>query len=134
MCTPWRLYDQVDSRTLAYICALQGNSRGISGNCGQRDSLRFHLQAADLLVERVPIVIGSVLFPTARPLNGSGSCSSAAFRHLAICIGCTSNCDPNWLSVFSPDRLDRHPRLDFGLHCFRVVVIASPALTTPPEF
>ena len=50
--------------------------------------------------ERVPVV-GVATALTRPSTNNSGSCSSAAFRHFAICIGCTLNCEPNWLSVFS---------------------------------
>ena len=48
--------------------------------------------------------------------------------------GCTLNRDPNWLSVFSQRTASIATRaLNFGLYCFRVVVIASPAFTTPPQ-
>src|ERR1017187_9890966 len=56
--------------------------------------------------------------------NNSGSCSSADFLHFAIWMGCTLNCDPNWLSVFSPRIASTATRaLNFGLYCFLVVVI-----------
>src|SRR5664279_4382900 len=39
-------------------------------------------------------------------------------------MGCTLNCDPNWLSVFSPRIASTATRaLNFGLYCFLVVVI-----------
>src|SRR5579863_576661 len=48
----------------------------------------------------------------------------ADFRHLAIWMGCTLNCDPNWLSVFSPRIASIATRaLNFGLYCFLAVVI-----------
>src|SRR4029434_3937342 len=61
--------------------------------------------------------------------KSSGSCSSADFLHFAICMGCTLNCDPNWLSVLSPRIASRATRaLNFGLYCFLVVVIDSPSV------
>jgi hypothetical protein len=48
----------------------------------------------------------------------------ADFLHFAIWMGCTLNCDPNWLSVFSPRIASIATRaLNFGLYCFLVVVI-----------
>src|SRR5665213_2439694 len=39
-------------------------------------------------------------------------------------IGCTLNCDPSWLSVFSPRIASIATRaLNFGLYCFLVFVI-----------
>src|SRR5208282_1874894 len=39
-------------------------------------------------------------------------------------MGCTLNCDPSWLSVFSPRIASITTRaLNFGLYCFLVVVI-----------
>jgi hypothetical protein len=39
-------------------------------------------------------------------------------------MGCTLNCDPNWLNVFSPRIASTATRaLNFGLYCFLVVVI-----------
>src|ERR1035441_1164046 len=61
-------------------------------------------------------------------------CSSAAFLHLAIWIGCTLNCEPNWLSVFCPRIASITTRaLNRGLCCFLVVVIDLSLSTTPSE-
>ncbi len=39
-------------------------------------------------------------------------------------MGCTLNCDPNWLSLLSPRMASTATRaLNFGLCCFLVVVI-----------
>ena len=39
-------------------------------------------------------------------------------------MGCTLNCDPNWLSVLSPRIASTATlALNFGLYCFLVVVI-----------
>src|SRR5208283_2732896 len=44
-------------------------------------------------------------------------------------MGCTLNCDPNWLSVFSPRIASTATRaLNFGLYCFLVVVIDLSAV------
>src|SRR5271169_4994014 len=56
--------------------------------------------------------------------KSSGSCSNADFLHFAIWMGCTLNCDPNWLSVFTPRIASIATRaLNFGLYCFLVIVI-----------
>src|ERR1019366_5458832 len=64
--------------------------------------------------------------------KSSGSCSTADFLHFAIWMGCTLNCEPNWLSVFSPRIASIATRaLNAGLYCFLVVVInLSFRLTT----
>jgi hypothetical protein len=50
-------------------------------------------------------------------------------------MGCTLNCDPNWLSVFSPRIASIATRaLNFGLYCFLVVVIDLSLSTTPPKY
>jgi hypothetical protein len=50
-------------------------------------------------------------------------------------MGCTLNCDPNWLSVFSPRVASNANRaLNCGLYCFLVVVIDFFLSMTPPEF
>lgn len=39
-------------------------------------------------------------------------------------MGCTLDCEPNWLSVFTPGIASITTRaLKFGLYCFLVVVI-----------
>jgi hypothetical protein len=49
-------------------------------------------------------------------------------------MGCTLNCDPNWLRVFSPRIASTATRaLNFGLYCFLVVVIDLSLSTTPPK-
>jgi hypothetical protein len=49
-------------------------------------------------------------------------------------MGCTLNCDPNWLSVFSPRIASITTRaLNCGLCCFLVVVIDLSLSTTPAE-
>src|SRR3954453_18214529 len=73
-----------------------------------------------------------------RPLRpstkSSGNCSSAHFLHFAIWMGCTLNCEPSWLSVFSPRIASIATRaLNFGLYCFLVVVIDLSSSTTPPN-
>src|ERR1035437_3651867 len=66
--------------------------------------------------------------------NSSGSCSSADFLHFAIWMGCTLNCDPNWLSVFSPRiALIATRALNFGLYCFLVVVIDLSFVASYPK-
>src|SRR5450755_1457496 len=56
--------------------------------------------------------------------KSSGSCSSADFLHFAIWMGCTLNCEPSWLSVFSPRIASIATRaLKAALCCFLVVVI-----------
>ena len=41
-------------------------------------------------------------------------------------MGCTLNCDPSWLSVFSPRIASIATRaLNFGLYCFLVVIDLS---------
>src|SRR5271157_1775926 len=50
-------------------------------------------------------------------------------------MGCTLNCDPNWLSVFSPRIASVATRaLNCGLYCFLVVVIELSLSMTPPNF
>ena len=66
--------------------------------------------------------------------RSSGSCSRADFLHFAIWMGCTLNCDPNWLSVFSPRIASTATRaLNFALYCFLVVVIDLSVSMTPPK-
>src|SRR3954451_10277379 len=49
-------------------------------------------------------------------------------------MGCTLNCEPSWLSVFSPRIASIATRaLNFGLYCFLVVVIDLSSSTTPPN-
>src|SRR5215813_2669676 len=50
-------------------------------------------------------------------------------------MGCTLNCDPSWLSVFSPRIASVATRaLNCGLYCFLVVVIELSLSMTPPNF
>src|SRR5215469_16806283 len=50
-------------------------------------------------------------------------------------MGCTLNCDPNWLRVFSPRIASVATRaLNCGLYCFLVVVIELSLSMTPPNF
>src|ERR1700757_4581075 len=56
-------------------------------------------------------------------MNNSGNWSKASFLHLAICMGCTLNCDPSWLSVLLPRIASNATRaLNFALYCFLVIV------------
>jgi hypothetical protein len=49
-------------------------------------------------------------------------------------MGCTLNCDPNWLSVFSPRIASTATRaLNFGLYCFLVVVIDLSSVNDSAE-
>jgi len=50
--------------------------------------------------------------------------SSANFLPFTIWMGCTLNCDPNWLSVFSPRIASTATRaLNLGSYRFLVVAI-----------
>src|SRR5262249_16494448 len=55
--------------------------------------------------------------------NNSGSWSKASFLHLAICMRCTLNCGPSWLSVLLPRIASNATRaLNFALYCLLVIV------------
>jgi cytochrome b561 len=56
------------------------------------------------------------------------------FRHLAIRMGCTLNCEPSGLSVFSPRSASIATRaFNFALYVFLVVVISLSLAMTPSE-
>src|SRR4051812_33973822 len=93
------------------------------------EPVQFHLQPPNLFVERVAVRFRFAALARPPVYKSSGSCSRAAFLHFAIWMGCTLNCDPNWLSVFSPRIASIATlALNFGLYCFLVVVIDLSAV------
>src|ERR1039457_7024177 len=103
------------------------------------EQTNFFLSQSNSTLSR-PISSNSASFSTSpsrglrlRPsTNSSAICSMSAFRPWPICTGCTGGGEASWLSVRSP-RIDSSATLalNFGLYCFRVVVIAL-SLSRPP--